>query len=168
MINNQEQQKLFHEIIELHSDVFHKVARAYCSNEDDKQDLIQEIMIQVWLSLSRFSNQCNITTWVYRISLNVAISFYRKQLKTSHNLTELNDHNVRIANEDKSETEVQLYFLDQFISELKEIDKAIIVLYLDNKSHSEIASILGISISNVGTKIGRIKEKLKSRFSNLN
>lgn len=167
MINKQEQLNLFNEIVDLHSHVFHKVARAYCSNDEDRHDLIQEIMIQVWQSLNKFNYQCKITTWVYRISLNVAISFYRKQTKSTHNHYDMNDRSDQIAIDEKTETEVQLDLLDQFISELKDIDKAIMVLYLDDKSHIEIASILGITVSNVGTKIGRIKEKLKSRFTNL-
>jgi RNA polymerase sigma factor (sigma-70 family) len=68
--------------------------------------------------------------------------------------------------EDKSENERQLNLLEQFISELKEIDKALMILYLEDKSHAEIAEILGMSVSNVGTKIGRIKDKLKHDFHN--
>jgi RNA polymerase sigma-70 factor (ECF subfamily) len=67
--------------------------------------------------------------------------------------------------EDKSENERQLYLLEQFISQLKEIDKALMILYLEDKSHTEIAEILGMSVSNVGTKIGRIKVKLKTQIS---
>jgi RNA polymerase sigma factor (sigma-70 family) len=167
-MNKQEQLNIFNDIIEQHSDVFNKVARAYCSDDEDKQDLIQEIMLQIWLSLFKFNYQCKITTWVYRISLNVAISYYRKNTKNTHNHIELNDQIVENATDDKNETEIQLNLLNQFISELKDIDKAIMVLYLDDKSHNEIASILGINVSNVGIKIGRIKEKLKSRFLNLN
>jgi len=145
----------------------HKVARAYCPNEDDRQDLIQEMMIQVWLSIHRYNNQFKISTWFYRISLNVAISFYRKNTTRANKYTELTEQLIETPVEDKSENERQLYLLDQFISELKEIDKALMILYLEDKSHTEIAEILGISVSNVGTKIGRIKDKLKTRFSQL-
>jgi RNA polymerase sigma-70 factor (ECF subfamily) len=103
---------------------------------------------------------------VYRISLNVSISFYRKNLNRTTKFTELNEQNIQITTDDKTETEQELNLLEQFISELKEIDKAIMVLYLEDKSHFEIAEILGISVTNVGTKIGRIKEKLKTKFSN--
>lgn len=74
---------------------------------------------------------------------------------------------TEILTADKAETEQQLTLLEQFISELKELDKALILLYLEDKSHIEIAEVLGLSVSNVGTKIGRIKEKLKTRFSQL-
>ena len=166
-MNEKEQKQHFQNIIEQHKGILHKVARAYCPNEDDRQDLIQEMMIQVWLSIHRYNNQFKISTWFYRISLNVAISFYRKNTTRANKYTELTEQLIETPVEDKSENERQLYLLDQFISELKEIDKALMILYLEDKSHTEIAEILGISASNVGTKIGRIKDKLKTRFSQL-
>lgn len=166
-MNEKEQKQHFQNIIEQHKGILHKVARAYCPNEDDRQDLIQEMMIQVWLSIHRYNNQFKISTWFYRISLNVAISFYRKNTTRANKYTELTEQLIETPVEDKSENERQLYLLDQFISELNEIDKALMILYLEDKSHTEIAEILGISVSNVGTKIGRIKDKLKTRFSQL-
>jgi RNA polymerase sigma factor (sigma-70 family) len=166
-MNEKEQKQHFQNIIEQHKGILHKVARAYCPNEDDRQDLIQEMMIQVWLSIHRYNNQFKISTWFYRISLNVAISFYRKNTTRANKYTELTEQLIETPVEDKSENERQLYLLNQFISELKEIDKALMILYLEDKSHTEIAEILGISVSNVGTKIGRIKDKLKTRFSQL-
>ena len=80
----------------------------------------------------------------------------------------LNEQATKIPDEDKTETEQQLNLLEQFISELKEIDKALMILYLEDKSHAEIAEILGMSVSNVGTKIGRIKDKLEKQFSQFN
>jgi RNA polymerase sigma-70 factor (ECF subfamily) len=79
----------------------------------------------------------------------------------------LDEQTAQIPIEDKSENERQLNLLEHFINELKEIDKALMILYLEDKSHTEIAEILGMSVSNVGTKIGRIKDKLKSRFSQI-
>jgi RNA polymerase sigma factor (sigma-70 family) len=166
-MNEKEQKQHFQNIIEQHKGILHKVARAYCPNEDDRQDLIQEMMIQVWLSIHRYNNQFKISTWFYRISLNVAISFYRKNTTRANKYTELTEQLIETPVEDKSENERQLYLLDQFISELKEIDKALMILYLEDKNHTEIAEILGMSVSNVGTKIGRIKEKLKRQFLQL-
>lgn len=166
-MNEKEQKQHFQNIIEQHKGILQKVALAYCPNEDDRQDLIQEMMIQVWLSIHRYNNQFKISTWFYRISLNVAISFYRKNTTRANKYTELTEQLIETPVEDKSENERQLFLLDQFISELKEIDKALMILYLEDKSHTEIAEILGISVSNVGTKIGRIKDKLKTRFSQL-
>jgi RNA polymerase sigma factor, sigma-70 family len=166
-MDKQEKQQFFQEIIEQHKGILFKVAGAYCPNEDDRQDLIQEMMIQIWQSIHKYNHQFKISTWFYRISLNIAISFYRKNTIRAHKYTVLNEQTVQIPNEDKAEDEQQLNLLEQFISELKEIDKALMILYLEDKSHAEIAEILGMSVSNVGTKIGRIKDKLKTRFSQL-
>lgn len=166
-MNKQEQQQFFQEIIEQHKGILFKVARVYCPIETDRQDLIQEMMIQIWQSVHKYNDQFKISTWLYRISLNVAISFYRKNSTRANRFTVLNEQMTEIQTEDKAETEQQLNLLEQFISELKEIDKVLMILYLEDKSHYEIAEILGMSVSNVGTKIGRIKEKLKTRFSQL-
>lgn len=167
MMTKQEQQLFFQEIIEQHKGILFKVARTYCLNEDDRQDLLQEIMIQIWQSIHKYNDQHKISTWLYRISLNVAISFYRKNAIRAGKYTVLKEQMPEIQTEDKTENERQLNLLEQFISELKEIDKALMILYLEDKSHAEIAGILGMSVSNAGTKIGRIKDKLKTRFSQL-
>ncbi len=166
-MNERQQSDDFHGIIEQHKGILYKVARAYCPNEDDRKDLIQEMMIQVWQSIHRYDIQFKISTWIYRISLNVAISFYRKNTVRENKYTTLTEQVEQIPTDDKTTDERYLNLLEHFISELREIDKALMVLYLEDKSHAEIAEILGISISNVGTKIGRIKEKLKTRFSQL-
>ena len=166
-MNKQKQQHFFESIIEQHKGILFKVARAYCPDEENRQDLIQEMMIQIWQSIHKYNDKYKISTWLYRISLNVAISFYRKSSIREKKYTELNEQTVETTLDDKSENERQLKLLERFISELKEIDKALMILYLEDKSHTEIAEIVGISVSNVGTKIGRIKDQLKTRFSQL-
>ena len=162
-IKNQNQ--LFQELIEQHKGILFKVARTYCQDEDDRQDLIQEIMLQIWQSFHKYNEKFKISTWLYRISINVAISFYRKNAVNKNKIISLNEQISQIKEDEKTETEQHLSLLDQFISELKELDKALMLLYLEDKSHNEIADILGISVGNIGTKIGRIKDKLKQRFS---
>lgn len=164
-MDKQKQQQFFQEVIEQHKGILFKVARVYCPNESDRQDLIQEMMIQIWQSIHKYNDQFKISTWLYRISLNVAISFYRKSSTRANIFTVVNEQMKEIPSEDKTESEQQLKLLEQFIYELKEFDKALMMLYLEDKSHAEIAEILGMSVSNVGTKIGRIKEKLKTRLS---
>lgn len=167
-MEEQEQQDLFLKIMEQHRGILFKVARAYCPNETDREDLIQEIMIQIWQSIHKYNNQFKISTFLYRISLNVAISFYRKSSTRINKYPVLNEQTASTQTDDRAEDEQQLRLLDQFISELKEIDRALMLLYLEDKRHAEIAEILGMSVSNVGTKVGRIKDKLKLRFSQLN
>jgi len=166
-MSEKENRQYFQEIIEQHKGILYKVARAYCKNVEDRQDLIQEMMIQIWKSIHKYDKQLKISTWLYRISLNVAISFYRKQSTRANKYTVLNEQTAQIPIDDKTEDELKLNLLEQFIDELKEIDKALMILYLEDKGHAEIAEIIGLSVSNVGTKIGRIKDKLKTRFSQL-
>lgn len=166
-MSKQQQAQFFQKIMEQHKGILFKVARSYCPNEDDQQDLIQDISIQIWQSIHKYNPQFKMSTWLYRIALNVAISFYRKNTSRASKYTVLNEQITEIPIEAQSDKERQLQLLEQFISELKEIDKALMILYLEDKSHAEIAEILGISVSNVGTKMGRIKDKLSLRFSQI-
>ncbi len=105
MIDKQEQKQFFQEIIEGHKGILFKVARAYCANEEDRQDLIQEMMIQIWQSIHKYNDQYKISTWLYRISMNVAISYYRKNSTRGSNFSILNEQTAQIPLEDKSENE---------------------------------------------------------------
>ena len=155
----------FQELIEQHRGILYKVARAYCPLEEERQDLIQEMMIQIWQALPRYNAQYKSSTWIYRIALNVAISHYRKTTTQQRRQQALDANTLQGPEADSNEKEQQFRLLEQFISELKELDRALMVLYLEDRNHAEIAEILGISISNVATKVGRIKDKLKQRFS---
>lgn len=167
-MDKQGQKHFFEDIIEQHKGILFKVARVYCPNADDRQDLIQEMMIQIWQSIQKYNDEYKMSTWLYRISLNVAISYYRRSSTCTKQHILINEQVPEIKEEEQSENEHQLNLLEQFITELKEIDRALMILYLEDKSHAEIATVLGLSISNIGTKIGRIKHKLKARFSQLN
>ncbi len=158
----------FEEIIEQNKGILFKVARTYCQDDRDRQDLIQEMMLQIWRSLPKYKQQYAMSTWLYRIALNVAISFYRKHANQHAKLIPISDSEAFVPTADPTDQEQQLQQLDQFIAELNDFDKALMILYLEDKSHAEIADILGISVSNVATKVGRIKEKLKKRFSHSN
>jgi RNA polymerase sigma-70 factor (ECF subfamily) len=163
-MSEKEKNKQFQNLIEQHKGILFKVARAYCQQEEDRQDLIQEIKIQIWRSLDKYNDKYQISTWLYRISLNVAISFYRKNAKRHANTISLNEQVSEIKEIDNTEKEEQLKQLMSFIYKLNNLDKALMLLYLESKTHIEIADILGTSKSNVGTKIGRIKEKMKTHF----
>ncbi len=162
------QKQLFQQLMEQHKGILFKVARAYCADETDRQDLLQDIMIQVWQAFQQYNDRFKFSTWLYRIALNVAISFYRKNTTRKSKYTVLTEQISPIQEPENVEKELHLNLLEQFIHELKELDKALILLYLEDKSHAEIAEILGISVSNVSTKVGRIKDKLKQRFSQHN
>jgi len=154
----------FHEIIEQHKGLLFKVVRTYCENEEDRQDLIQEIRIQIWKSLPKYNANFAMTTWLYRISINVSISYYRKN-SIRHQYAKA-ETLPTVTDAFPNDLQEKFNLLEKFIAELNEMDKALIMLYLEDKSYIEISEIMGISISNVGTKMGRIKEKLKKRFLN--
>lgn len=152
-------------IIGDHRNLIYKICFAYCSDPEDRKDLQQDILVRLWHGLPQFDGRVKLSTWIYTVSLNTAISFYRKERKRNANqsvntvIFSLPDNSGMEA-EKKEEIE-QLY---RFIEELKELDKALILLYLDDVKYSEISQIIGITESNVATKINRIKKKLKEKF----
>jgi RNA polymerase sigma-70 factor (ECF subfamily) len=154
----------FIDILENHKGILYKVANSYCKDSEDRQDLIQEITIQLWKSFHKYDTQYKVSTWIYRIALNVSISFYRKE-RTRKSLTIATDQLVDIQENINDDLEPQILQLNLFIQQLKPLDKALMILYLEDKGHQEISEILGISTSNVATKIGRTKQQLKTQFS---
>lgn len=155
--------------LETHKLIIYKICNSYCRNRHNRDDLVQEITYQLWRSYHHFNGSVKFSTWMYRVALNVAITFYRKT-KTGEDIIELTEANSEIedSKEDTYELENNVNRLQQFILELKELDKALMILYLEEKAYSEIAEILGISETNVGSRIGRIKDKLKQKFSTQN
>lgn len=155
----------FELIIDKNKGIIYKVANSYCKDIDDRKDLVQEIIIELWKSFKRYNHSSKLSTWMYRVALNVAISFYRKDSKRKTISTELSESLIAIIPEKEiEETENQINKLQQFIAELKDIDRALMILYLEDKSQKEIGEIMGITETNVSTKIARIKEKLRTKF----
>ena len=159
-------QDIFLSIIEDHKGIIYKIANTYCKVRDDRKDLVQEIILQLWKSFDNYNDHFKYSTWIYRIALNVAISFYRKENRMRQISSPLSEGILHLAyTNDAGAKEEAIGFLQQFIYELKELDKALMLLYLEEKSHKEIAEIIGITETNVATKVGRIKAILKQKFS---
>ena len=156
-----ERYELYLDILEKHKGIVFKVARSYCSNEFDREDLVQEILAQIWRSLDTYNDAFKVTTWMYRVALNVAISVYRKDKSAAYKHTEIEDRLLTYDMVQESENEQNLSALYAFINELNDIDKAVLLMYLEGENQAEIAANLNITISNVSTKISRIKQKLK-------
>ena len=157
----------FTRLIKENKGIIYKICNTYCADKKDRDDLAQEIIYNLWKSFNSYNAEFKFSTWMYRIALNVAISFYRQEKKFKNHDSVSEELKVFEENpEDKNETENNLQLLQSFINELKEIDKAIILLYLDDKSHREISEITGFTETNVATKINRIKDKLRTNFSN--
>jgi RNA polymerase sigma factor (sigma-70 family) len=158
----------FLQLIDQNKGIIYKVARSYGKNDGDREDLFQEIVIQLWGAFDRYNDQYKLSTWMYRIALNVAISFYRKERKRIASESSLTESMAEIAQEDDNgELESNINLLQQFINQLTELNKALMILYLESKSYKEMADILGITETNVATKISRIKDQLKQKFSNI-
>ncbi len=167
-MENQNKNELFLSVIESHKGILYKIANSYCKDNEDRNDLIQEIIVQLWKSFETYNDQYKYSTWIYRIALNVAISFYRKENRRKEIAHPITDSILNFAETSSTnDTEKNINLLLQFISELKELDKALMLLYLEERSHREIAEIIGISETNVATKIGRIKTILKQKFSSI-
>jgi RNA polymerase sigma factor (sigma-70 family) len=168
-VNSAETRQQFVQIIESNKGIIYKVANAYCRNAEDRKDLVQEIIIQLWNAFDRYDHSYKLSTWMYRIALNVTISHYRKSITREALTQPLTDDMINIANDSQhGQLEADITSLQKFIAELNELDKALMLLYLEENSYREIAEILGITETNVASKINRIKEKLKQKFKTLN
>lgn len=154
----------FLSMLDEHKGIIYKVANSYCRDAEDRRDLIQDIIIQLWESFDKYDDAFKRSTWIYRIALNVSISFYRKGKRRKEMSSPFSEDVLYVQEEDKFEKDDRAFLLRKFISELKDIDRALMILYLEEKSHSEISKILGLTETNVATKIGRIRERLRERF----
>ncbi len=162
-----ELQQRFQSLVEEHKKILYKVCNSYCRNRDDREDLAQEIVVQLWRSFEKFDGRVRFSTWMYRIALNVAISFYRREsTRTQHVISD--EEHLLNAVDDSEQPPEDVQLLYRFIETLDPLNKALVLLYLDGNSHQEIAGVLGISETNVATKIGRLKQKIKQEFPGRN
>jgi RNA polymerase sigma factor (sigma-70 family) len=156
----------FIKIIGQNNAILNKICFGYTNNTEDRNDLKQDILIQLWKAYQSFQHQSQISTWIYRIALNTAITNFRvakRKIKESPFST--GSYQVPDTNESK-ELDDNIARLYQLIQKLNDLDKAIMLLYLDDQSYKDIAEIVGISETNVATKINRIKLKLRNQFNN--
>jgi len=157
----------FISVIRDNQNLIYKICISYCSNPGNRKDLQQEILMQLWSSFSKFDGRVKISTWIYRIALNTAISFYRNDCKHKDKKVTLDASIISLSNfATDSEHDEHIVMLYHFIEHLNEMDKALILLYLDNNKYKDIADILGISETNVATKMSRIKKCLKEKMGN--
>ncbi|RLD84185.1 MAG: RNA polymerase subunit sigma-70 [Bacteroidetes bacterium] len=157
------QEVQFTKILESHKKLVFKIANAYSRNKEDRQDLVQEVVLHLWKAFPKYDKKYSFSTWIYRIALNVSISYYRKE-KTRKKTYSGYQTQVEIINSEDLVFDKRLKQLYKFIDQLKSLDKAIIILYLEGLKNKEIADIMGMSITNVSTKMNRIKNKLSSNF----
>jgi RNA polymerase sigma factor (sigma-70 family) len=157
----------FSALIEEHKGIIYKIANSYCRNAEDRKDLIQEIIVQLWKAHGRYDERFKLSTWIYRIALNVAISAYRREKKRTERVSPLEEIIVEPATE-TGQPDPQVATLHRIIDQLDELNRALMILYLDDNSYRDIAGILGITETNVATKINRLKLKIKEQFTQTN
>jgi len=151
-------EKEFVELLNKHQNIIHKIVNVYMDNAEDKQDLFQEITLQAWKSVKSFRGEAQFSTWLYRVALNTSITFFRKEKKKVQTTT---TEDFPEAKQEYDPVEEQVQAMYNAIYALSKIDKALVMLYLDNYSYKEMAEVLGMTVTNVGVKMNRIKLKLK-------
>lgn len=160
----------FLRLLDQHGGIIHKVAAAYSRGLADRRDLAQEITLQLWKAYPRYSPDRPFSTWMYRIALNVAISFLRRNTHPVRQTVSLDESEIEVADENAEPTEndERLPLLRQIIASLEPLNRALLLLYLDEHSYREIASILGITETNVATKLNRLKQRVREEMLKLN
>ncbi len=162
-------QQRFEHLLQQHRGTVFKVAALYSRSVSDRDDLMQEISTQLWRSFRRYDEaRAKFSTWMYRIALNVAISQARRaRWSDGERFEPLEARHLETVGggETAAEPDERLVALYAFIGQLEELNRALILLYLEERSYAEIAEILGISPTNVATKINRIKLTLRGQMT---
>lgn len=153
----------FVRVIKEHEGVIFKITTMYTDNRDDQKDLYQDVVYQLWKSFESFREESKISTWMYRIALNTALTRLKKSKRMGNSVSI--DRVVMQQTENYNpEFEEKLRLLYAHIKQLNVLEKGLMLLLLEGKKYEEIAEITGLSSSNVGTKISRIKQKLKQQI----
>ena len=149
-------EKDFSRIVKQHKSTIYTVCYMFSKDADEVNDLFQEVLINLWKGFTSFQGRSDLSTWIWRVSLNTCISCERKKkLDTVPLSMEIN------LFEDQDEDSQQIQLLHKRIHQLKPFDRAIVLLWLENLSYEEIGAIVGITVKNVGVRLYRIKEELK-------
>jgi len=150
--------------LEAHRRILLKVARSYCREPADREDLVQDIVVALWRAFPAFQGRSRFSTWMYQIALNVAISYRRSESVRTRHVVSDEAELMRAA--DYAEVESpSVTLLYEFIEELNPFDKALVLLYLDGYSQQETAQIVGTTATNVGTRVSRIKHSLQQKLA---
>jgi RNA polymerase sigma-70 factor (ECF subfamily) len=147
--------------LEANQNIVHKICRLYTNDQEAHNDLFQEITIQLWKAYPKFRGDSKFSTWMYRVALNTAITLYRKK-KRQFATQDFEGVSFKITAEDYDDTiEEQLKLMYNAVKSLNDVDKALVFLYLEDKSYRDIAETLGISEVNARVKMSRVKDKLR-------
>ena len=144
-----------------YSGIIIKICRAYTDSQEDFEDYYQEVCLQIWRSKDKFRGDSKWSTWIYRLSLNICLTLIKKKKKTRQYFNNDAVTQYEEGEENSAFSNENLNFLYEAIKRLSEIDRAIILLYLEEKPNKEIAEIIGTTPNNIGVRVNRIKERLK-------
>jgi RNA polymerase sigma factor (sigma-70 family) len=156
-MNTTPEQEQFIGHMEEHRGILFKIASVYAQQAADREDLMQEMIFQLWRSYQRYQSDKKFSTWMYQVCLNTAITYFRRK-KREPEWTELPEESTEQL---QTSTEDRFRLLEKAISTLREMDRALILLYLEARSSREMAEITGLSETNITTRISRIKDKLR-------
>jgi RNA polymerase sigma-70 factor (ECF subfamily) len=147
--------------LQAHKGILYKVANAYCPRREDRGDLIQDMILELWRAYPRFDGRASFATWMHRVAMNVAISMHRSEGRRIRDALSLDEFGIDLAGADAvlDAEDAELRALHQLIAQLPPLDRAMVLLYLEGYGYEEIADMVGIGASNVGTRINRIKDK---------
>ena len=160
----------FTRLLDQHAGIIRKVAFGYTNTFADRQDLMQEITLQLWRAYPRYSPDRTFSTWMYRIALNVAISFLRRHTHPVRQTLSLEENEIEPADEGSGDrgSDERIPLLQQVIASLPPLDRGLMLLYLDDHSYREIAAVLGLTETNVSTKLNRLKQRVREAIIKLN
>ncbi|NOQ75891.1 MAG: sigma-70 family RNA polymerase sigma factor [Crocinitomix sp.] len=154
------QQEIFLKLLKEHRGILKKVTKIYMDNQADREDLEQEIIFQLWRSYERFTGKSKFSTWMYRVALNTAITYFKKE-KRRVDKNSIND-NVDIKADEHDDTkDSQLVYFYKAVQELNKVEKALILLFIEGQSHKEIGENLGLTEGNARVKLNRTKKKIQ-------
>ena len=145
--------------------IIHKVCSIYCDEEEDRKDLFQEILVQLWKSYPSFRGDSKFSSWMYRVSLNVAISYLRKSKVQKEDVALPASFDAMSVEESEQSLDLEKQLLRKAIQQLNDVEKAIMMLYLEEKGNEEIAEVMGITQNHVRVKMTRIRTKLKETLN---
>lgn len=160
-MQKREAEKQFEKHIKEHELLIYKICRIYAYSDADRQDLFQDIVIQLWNAYPKFKGESKLSTWLYRVAINTAITGLRKKKDfiRSYEHTALP---TNISDDNSRHEEERLLKMYKAIEQLNEIEKAIVMLYLEDKTYEEMEEILGINQGNLRVKMNRVKDKLRN------
>ena len=161
-----EEKETFLRLLEQHGGIIRRVAAGYSSSLADRHDLEQEITLQLWKAYPRYLPDRPFSTWMYRIALNVAISFLRRHTRPGRQTISLEGSEIEIVDENARppETDERIPLLQKVITSFPPLERALLLLYLDEHSYREISAILGITETNVATKLNRLKQRVREEM----